>query len=97
MTLVLLTVLLVRDREVTAGWATLDEFEKVPTKTEGIFVMPKEPIVIQSSYVYTPGGATSVNGSSSECAEKLASLQLRFHSLSKEMERIRASKLPNRK
>ena len=82
--------LLAAPREVTAGWATLDEFEKQPTKTEGIFVMPKEPIIIQSSYVYTPGEDNS-------CAKNLASLDLRFTSLSKEMERIRASKLPNRK
>ena len=85
------------NREVTAGWATLDEFEKVPTKTEGIFVMPKDPIVIQSTYVYTAAGPNTPNASSEVCADKVAGLQLRFDSLSKEMERIRASKLPNRR
>lgn len=82
---------------MTAGWSTLDEFEKVPTKKEGIFVMPKEPIVIQSTYVYIPGGGVATYGSVSECVDKLAGLQLRFDSLSKEMERIRASKLPKRR
>lgn len=84
------------DREVTAGFETLDEFEKQPTKTEGIFVMPKEPIIIQSSYVYFSSQGSASKGDSM-CTEKLANLELRFDSLSKEMERIRATKLPNRR
>jgi len=82
---------------VTAGWDTLTEFEKQPTKTEGIFVMPKEPILIQSTYVYTPGKGAPSSGSSGACEDDLAALQLRFDSLSKQLENIRASKLPNRR
>ena len=78
--------------EVTGGWATLDEFEKQPTKTEGIFVMPEEPIIIQSTYVYNVGtGADSDNGS---CEVRLAKLQTRFNSLAEELQHIRAGKLP---
>ena len=78
-------------REVTGGWATLDEFEKQPTKTEGIFVMPKDPILIQSTYVYTAGGSAA---SDDACEAKLASMQIRLNSLAEELQNIRAGKLP---
>jgi len=80
-------------REVTGGWATLDEFEKQPTKTEGIFVMPKEPILIQSTYVYTVGGGAA--SSDDACEAKLAGMQIRLNSLAAELQNIRAGKLPN--
>ena len=81
-----------RVREVTIGWATLDEFEKQPTKTEGIFVMPKEPIQIQSTYVYSSGSGADSAEESGEA--QLAKLQIRVHSLAEELQQIRAGKLP---
>lgn len=37
--------------EVTAGWETLDRLEELPTRQEGIFVMPLDRITIQSTYM----------------------------------------------
>ena len=77
---------------MTGGWATLDEFEKQPTKTEGIFVMPKDPILIQSTYVYNVAGVAA--SSDDSCEAKLASMQVRLNSLAEELQNIRAGKLP---
>jgi hypothetical protein len=78
--------------EVTGGWATLDEFENQPTKTEGIFVMPEEPILIQSTYVYSASKGT--DSAADTCEVRLANLQTRFNSLAEELQQIRAGKLP---
>ena len=43
--------------KLTAGDEVLSALEKLPTKTEGIFVMPLERITILSSYVYDVGDA----------------------------------------
>ena len=40
-----------RCSEVTQGLSTLSQFERLETRTEGIFVMPKERITIFSTYV----------------------------------------------
>lgn len=77
-----------RCRELTRGWEALDVFEKLETKREGIFVLPKDgPIVIQSTYVYTPRADGSCNG-------QLAALQERFDALEKELHELRVSQLP---
>lgn len=48
--------------ELTRGFETLDEFEKQPTKTEGIFVMPKvqNTLNIPASPAITSGTGWSV-------------------------------------
>jgi cyclophilin family peptidyl-prolyl cis-trans isomerase len=75
--------------ELTKGWETLDKFEALETKQEGIFVMPKDgPVIVQSTYVYTPGGD---DGS---CDRQLAALQERFDALEKELHDLRVSQLP---
>ena len=45
--------------ELKSGLGTLTAFEKVPTRKEGIFVMPVDRIDIRASYVYpvAEGGA----------------------------------------
>jgi hypothetical protein len=75
-------------REVVDGFKTLDAFEELPTKKEGIFVMPLEPIAIQSSYVF------SVKGAESDCTSELALLKSRFDAQSKELHKIRSTRLP---
>ena len=81
-----------RRRELTAGWETLDAFERLETKQEGIFVMPVEEIVIQSSYVYSSGSSESGGGSSVDA--QLADLQHRYNSQAQELEKLRAAQLP---
>eukprot|EP00208_Stichococcus_sp_RCC1054_P006705 CAMPEP_0206139598 /NCGR_PEP_ID=MMETSP1473-20131121/6662_1 /ASSEMBLY_ACC=CAM_ASM_001109 /TAXON_ID=1461547 /ORGANISM="Stichococcus sp, Strain RCC1054" /LENGTH=233 /DNA_ID=CAMNT_0053533457 /DNA_START=231 /DNA_END=932 /DNA_ORIENTATION=+ len=76
--------------EVTSGLETLDKFEQQPTKKEGIFVMPVEPITIQSSYVYVPGGSEDTNA----CGQRLELLQQRFDSQSSELQKLRSKQLP---
>ena len=54
--------------------------------------MPKDPILIQSTYVYSAGsGADSRDGS---CEDQLAQMQIRLNSLAEELQQIRAGKLP---
>ncbi len=78
-------------RELTKGWETLDAFEALETKQEGIFVLPKDgPVIIQSTYVYTPGGG----GGGGLCSGQLAALQERFDALEKELHGLRVSQLP---
>lgn len=38
-------------REVTEGWDVLSALEQVPTRREGIFVMPTQRITIRSTYM----------------------------------------------
>lgn len=88
--------------ELTAGWQTLDEFEKQETKKEGIFVMPKEPIEIQSTYVKPvdligKGEAHRLDvadASSSTCPQELQMLQQRFDAQAAELQRLRSLRLP---
>lgn len=69
--------------EVTKGFETLTKFEDVETKRDGIFVMPKERITIHSSYVYCD-----------KCEKETAFHKKRIDSLSKELESLRAARLP---
>ena len=53
-------------REVTRGLETLASMEAVPTRTEGIFVMPESRINILSTYVFMPDqGPVSLETTSS--------------------------------
>lgn len=86
--------------EVTQGLETLAKFEELPTKTEGIFVMPLERITILSSYSYVvddPPASQLGKGSGHQlCSEVLSSLQLRFDAQAAQIEKIRKERLPGR-
>ncbi|KAH0996676.1 hypothetical protein GBA52_020540 [Prunus armeniaca] len=47
--------------KVTKGDETLKALEELPTRREGIFVMPTERITILSSYYYGENQALGVN------------------------------------
>ena len=66
--------------EVVAGDAVLQALEALPTRREGIFVMPTERIEIRSTYIYghgalhaaafgSPAGSLGVE-SAKDCAEE---------------------------
>lgn len=86
-------VSLARCREVTDGLPTLARFEELPTKKEGMFVMPEQRITIQSTYVYTPGISMNENRAHA-CEAELANLQQRFDAMSKQMHAARLRQLP---
>lgn len=79
--------------EVTDGLPTLARFEELPTKKEGMFVMPEQRITIQSTYVYTPGISMNENRAHA-CEAELANLQQRFDAMSKQMHAARLRQLP---
>ncbi|PSC68000.1 peptidyl-prolyl cis-trans isomerase CYP23 [Micractinium conductrix] len=88
--------------EVTEGLETLSKFEELPTRTEGIFVMPTQRITILSTYTYviddTPAarpGQTAGDGQKL-CSEALAEVQARYDAQAAALERIRAERLPGR-
>ncbi|KAI5077624.1 hypothetical protein GOP47_0007448 [Adiantum capillus-veneris] len=61
--------------KVTKGYETLAELEELPTKREGIFVMPLERITILSTYYYdSPRRGSSELG----CEEELVLLKKRL-------------------
>ena len=75
--------LLCQCREVTAGFETLSKFEGVETTRDGIFVMPKERITIQSSYVICE-----------RCERETSGYRSRLKSLTAELETLRSARLP---
>ena len=81
-------------REVTNGWDTLTNLEKVDTVKEGIFVMPKERITISSTYVISNPDAHAGGAATTDCQKALAALQERFDAQSHRIEQVRAAKLP---
>lgn len=72
-------------REVVRGIETLDRFEEVPTRRDDWIVAPVEPIIIESSYVYStaePPGS---------CLKELAEMRVRFDSQAKQLHSIKTS------
>lgn len=70
-------------REVTNGFDTLSKFEVVETTRDGIFVMPKERITIESSYVICE-----------RCEREATEYRSRLKSLTTELEALRSARLP---
>lgn len=86
--------------EVTQGLEMLSKLEELPTKREGIFVMPLDRITILSTYMYivdpTAEASTGAGGGRQMCSEALDALQTRFDAQSGQVEKIRKERLPGR-
>jgi len=83
---------------LVAGDEVLAEMEKVETKREGIFVMPKERIAILSSYVYSVAadGSGAGAGAAGGDSAALEDCQARLKGLQVELHEHRATRLPSR-
>lgn len=82
---------------VTKGIETLDILETLPTKTEGIFVMPLDRIEILSTYVYI-AASTAADGNDDQggklCTEVLREAHGRADGLAEMLHDQRMLKLP---
>ncbi|BBN11873.1 hypothetical protein MPTK1_5g15470 [Marchantia polymorpha subsp. ruderalis] len=76
--------------KVTKGYETLSKLEELPTRTEGIFVMPVERISIMSSYYYDL--AEKIGGST--CEDEVTVLRRRLIQTSDLIEEQRKKCLP---
>eukprot|EP00798_Chlamydomonas_sp_ICE-L_P031661 gene31661-6859_t len=73
--------------KVTKGMEVLHKLETLPTKTEGIFVMPLERIAILASYWYRAHGPLHLHmAGTEECKADLEDMNSRFSVLSGELE-----------
>ncbi|OWM75955.1 peptidyl-prolyl cis-trans isomerase CYP23 [Punica granatum] len=72
--------------KVTKGDETLKKLEQLPTRREGIFVMPKERITILSSYYY--------DTKMEDCQQENSSLRRRLAASAIEIERQRMKCFP---
>ncbi|XP_026422169.1 peptidyl-prolyl cis-trans isomerase CYP23-like [Papaver somniferum] len=72
--------------KVTKGDETLRKLEELPTRREGIFVMPKERITILSSYYY--------DTEAESCEQEISTLKRRLAATAMEVERQRMKCLP---
>ncbi|XP_058777279.1 peptidyl-prolyl cis-trans isomerase CYP23 isoform X1 [Vicia villosa] len=72
--------------KVTKGDDTLAKFEQLPTRTEGMFVMPTERITILSSYYY--------DTETENCEQDRSILKLRLAASAVEVERQRMKCFP---
>ncbi|KAG2443125.1 hypothetical protein HYH02_009537 [Chlamydomonas schloesseri] len=82
--------------KVTEGMETLRKMEELPTKREGIFVMPLKRITIQATYWYRinrPEPALTLPDAK-VCEDDLHELTLRFASQAEELQRVRKKCLP---
>ncbi|GIL60337.1 hypothetical protein Vafri_14960 [Volvox africanus] len=83
-------------RKVTEGMETLRRMEDLPTKREGIFVMPLKRVTILATYWYRinhPEPSLTMPDSH-KCEDELAELVLRFKSQAEELQRVRKKCLP---
>eukprot|EP00798_Chlamydomonas_sp_ICE-L_P031049 gene31049-7142_t len=84
--------------KVTKGMDVLHKLEALPTKTEGIFVMPLKRIEIRSTYWYRTSGSLHLSGvgteGSGDCEVELETYKSRFASQSEELQRVRKKCLP---
>ncbi|CAK9871730.1 unnamed protein product [Sphagnum jensenii] len=76
--------------KVTKGDETLSKLEELPTRTEGIFVMPLERITIMSTYYYD----TEAKVSSSNCEDEVIILRKRLMLADKLLQQQRTALLP---
>ncbi|CAN0925937.1 Peptidyl-prolyl cis-trans isomerase CYP23 [Linum grandiflorum] len=76
--------------KVTKGDDTLTKLEQLPTRTEGIFVMPTERITILSSYYYVIVTDTNME----KCDEERSILKRRLAASAIEIERQRMKCFP---
>mmetsp|Transcript_43821 Transcript_43821/g.70433 ORF Transcript_43821/g.70433 Transcript_43821/m.70433 type:complete len:228 (-) Transcript_43821:338-1021(-) len=74
---------------LVAGEEVLSAMEAMPTRKEGMFVMPNERLTILSSYVKEPYEA-----STSECILELRETKHRADGLAVEIEKTRQKRLP---
>ncbi|GIL60334.1 hypothetical protein Vafri_14960 [Volvox africanus] len=82
--------------KVTEGMETLRRMEDLPTKREGIFVMPLKRVTILATYWYRinhPEPSLTMPDSH-KCEDELAELVLRFKSQAEELQRVRKKCLP---
>jgi cyclophilin family peptidyl-prolyl cis-trans isomerase len=78
--------------EVTEGLEVLEALEALPTRREGIFVMPLQRIAILSTYVYyVDDGAAPARAA---CSDALAPLRQRVGALAADLQRLREARLP---
>jgi cyclophilin family peptidyl-prolyl cis-trans isomerase len=78
--------------EVTEGLEVLEALEALPTRKEGIFVMPLQRIAILSTYVYyVEDGAAPARAA---CSEALVPLRQRVGALAANLQRLREARLP---
>ncbi|KXZ49401.1 hypothetical protein GPECTOR_21g627 [Gonium pectorale] len=82
--------------KVTDGMETLRKLEELPTRREGIFVMPLKRITILATYWYRinrPQPALTLPGAT-VCEDELHELSMRFESQAEELQRVRKKCLP---
>jgi hypothetical protein len=75
---------------VTKGDETLSKLEELPTRTEGMFVMPLERITIMSTYYYD----TEAKVSSSNCEDEVIILRKRLMLADNLLQQQRTALLP---
>ncbi|MEW5318760.1 MAG: hypothetical protein WDW38_009954 [Sanguina aurantia] len=83
---------------VTKGMDVIHSLEKLPTRTEGIFVMPLARITIVNSYWYNsarPHHLALPQLDGADCDGTLTALQLRYSSQAEELQRVRRKCLPS--
>lgn len=78
--------------KVLQGDETLRAMEEMPTKREGMFVMPTERIEIQSTYVKNK--QKDGHAGTGECEGRLEEAQHRIDGLLTELHKIRQTRLP---
>mmetsp|Transcript_408 Transcript_408/g.1113 ORF Transcript_408/g.1113 Transcript_408/m.1113 type:complete len:252 (-) Transcript_408:93-848(-) len=81
---------------ITRGMDIVHKLETLPTRTEGIFVMPLERISITSTYWYRAHGPLHLHlaESDADCQSELQDLKARFSSQAAELQRVREKCLP---
>lgn len=84
---------------ITRGEAALQAMQQVPTKREGIFVMPEERIEILATYVKeaSRAGGGGLRGQASDCTTQLEEARHRADGLVTELEKLRQKRLPGRR
>jgi cyclophilin family peptidyl-prolyl cis-trans isomerase len=84
--------------KMTAGDSVLTAMEGVETRSEGIFVMPRERITILSSYVYSVSseerGEKGRESRLARCTASLGTCRAQVKSLQVDLHTARAEKLP---
>lgn len=87
--------------KVTRGIENLHKMESVETRREGIFVMPKERITIESTYWYVlqtpqkyPALTVGQVANEADLRDEFNTLKLRFAAQAEELQRVRKKCLP---